>query len=150
MRLRKILMMFSILVYIALPACSKPPTLVPVTPTQASEPISIPDISKPATTPQETTVTPTETVSPPTEATQTAYPPPNTPEEQQTPYPAPMEGEALLNERCTKCHNLDRVKSAKKTADGWKANVDRMSKKGAQLSPEEASILVQYLAETFK
>jgi mono/diheme cytochrome c family protein len=57
---------------------------------------------------------------------------------------------ALLNQRCAGCHNLDRVKAAKKDAATWKATVERMMGKGAQLTPAELDALVKYLAETYK
>jgi hypothetical protein len=59
------------------------------------------------------------------------------------------DGQALLAERCTKCHNLDRVHAAKKTADEWKTTVSRMMGKGAQLTSEEETVLLDYLAKTY-
>jgi cytochrome c5 len=58
-------------------------------------------------------------------------------------------GEALLNERCTKCHSLGRVTSAKKTAADWENTVTRMVGKGASLTSEEQKVLVEYLAKTY-
>jgi cytochrome c5 len=58
-------------------------------------------------------------------------------------------GEALLNDRCTKCHSLDRVTSAKKSASDWEKTVTRMVGKGAQLTSEEQKVLVDYLAKTY-
>ena len=46
-------------------------------------------------------------------------------------------------------HNLDRVAAAKKDTAGWKAMVDRMIGKGAQLTDEEAQVLIAYLAATY-
>jgi mono/diheme cytochrome c family protein len=57
---------------------------------------------------------------------------------------------ALLNQRCAGCHNLDRVKAAKKDAAGWKATVERMVGKGAQASAAEAEALIKHLAETYR
>jgi len=65
------------------------------------------------------------------------------------PAAAGPDGAALLQERCTKCHSLDRVEAAKKTADEWKATVERMVGKGAQLSAAEQEALIQYLSETY-
>ena len=70
-----------------------------------------------------------------------------TPEE--TEGPAALGGQELLEARCTKCHNLDRVKAASKTLDEWTATVGRMRGKGAELSDAEAEILLEYLAETY-
>jgi len=58
-------------------------------------------------------------------------------------------GEALLNDRCTKCHSLDRVKSAKKSTSDWESTVTRMVGKGAKLTSEEQQVLVDYLAKTY-
>jgi cytochrome c5 len=59
------------------------------------------------------------------------------------------DGEALLNDRCTKCHSLDRVTSAKKSAADWESTVTRMVGKGAKLTSEEQKVLVDYLAKTY-
>jgi len=62
---------------------------------------------------------------------------------------AGSDGEALLNARCTKCHNLTRVISAKKTAADWAKTVTRMISNGAKLTTEEQKVLVDYLAKTY-
>jgi len=59
------------------------------------------------------------------------------------------DGQALLNDRCTKCHNLNRVTSAKKSASDWENTVSRMVGKGAQLTTDEQKVLVDYLAKTY-
>lgn len=61
-----------------------------------------------------------------------------------------MDGQALLQERCTVCHSLDRVEREHETADEWKTTVDRMISNGAQLDPQEEQVLVDYLAQTYK
>jgi cytochrome c5 len=63
--------------------------------------------------------------------------------------PAASEGKALLEERCTKCHDLGRVEKASKTEEEWKVTVERMVGKGAQLSQAEQELVIQYLAETY-
>ena len=62
---------------------------------------------------------------------------------------AAADGEALLNDRCTKCHSLDRVTSAKKSASDWQKTVTRMVGNGANLTSEEQKVLVDYLAKTY-
>jgi cytochrome c5 len=59
-------------------------------------------------------------------------------------------GQALMQDRCSVCHSLERVTSAQKTADQWKVSVDRMINNGAQLSPQEEQTLVIYLAQNYK
>jgi uncharacterized membrane protein len=72
---------------------------------------------------------------------------PTTEAEQVTP-PA-LDAQALLQERCTKCHDLGRVERARKTKEEWKATVERMVGKGAQLSQAEQEQVIQYLTETY-
>ena len=63
--------------------------------------------------------------------------------------PATLEGKSLLEERCTKCHDLGRVERASKTEEEWKATVERMVGKGAQLNQAEQEQVIKYLAETY-
>jgi cytochrome c5 len=67
-----------------------------------------------------------------------------------TSAPSGLDGQALVESRCTACHTLDRVKSAHKTEAQWKETVDRMISKGAQLNADEEQAVVQYLANTYK
>jgi hypothetical protein len=60
-----------------------------------------------------------------------------------------LDGKSLVAARCTACHNLDRVQSAHKDANGWKTTVERMVGKGAQLTAEEQSVVIDYLAKTY-
>ena len=62
---------------------------------------------------------------------------------------ASLDGKALTEERCTKCHDLTRVESAKKSADEWKANVERMVGKGAELNTAEQEAVISYLTEAY-
>jgi cytochrome c5 len=63
--------------------------------------------------------------------------------------PVTPDGAALLNDRCTICHSLDRVTSLRNTADQWNKIVSRMIQNGAQLTPAEQKVLVNYLAKTY-
>ncbi|MGD2164920.1 MAG: hypothetical protein PVH50_05255 [Anaerolineae bacterium] len=63
--------------------------------------------------------------------------------------PMDIDGETLLQERCTECHTLDRVTGAAKSQTGWEQTVTRMVGRGAELSEEEQAILVDHLAETY-
>lgn len=60
------------------------------------------------------------------------------------------DGQALLQERCTACHTLDRVQTAKKTSDQWDQTVTRMIGKGSRLSDAEKKTLVTFLSATYK
>ena len=59
------------------------------------------------------------------------------------------DGQALLNDRCTKCHGLERVTSAHKSADQWTQAVSKMVQNGAKLSADEQKVLVDYLTKTY-
>ncbi|MDH4135096.1 MAG: hypothetical protein OEW09_00040 [Anaerolineae bacterium] len=80
--------------------------------------------------------------SPATEAPATAAP-------VATEAPATLDGKSLVQERCTKCHDLGRVEQAKKTEEEWKATVERMVGKGAQLNQTEQEVVIKYLAKTY-
>ena len=59
-----------------------------------------------------------------------------------------LDGEALVNERCTVCHTRERIDNADKDEAGWTETVDRMIGHGAVLSDEERAAVIQYLTET--
>jgi hypothetical protein len=58
-------------------------------------------------------------------------------------------GQALLEERCTACHSVDRVTGAKMTRAEWEHTVGHMVEHGASLSTSEQSALIDYLAKTY-
>ena len=71
------------------------------------------------------------------------------------PVPAPeptpgeasgLDGEALLQTKCTVCHTLDQVLAEEADAVGWAAIIDEMIAKGAQVTDEEAAAIAEYLA----
>lgn len=71
-----------------------------------------------------------------------------------SPVPSPAAttspgGATLVQERCTACHPLSRVESARYSAAEWKTIVDTMIARGAQLTPEEETVVVSYLAANF-
>lgn len=56
------------------------------------------------------------------------------------------QADALMKRRCTGCHNLDRVLTARKDAPGWLESVNRMrALPGANISEQEAITIVSYL-----
>ncbi len=67
-----------------------------------------------------------------------------------TTAPITLDGNAILERTCTRCHTLDRVKSSKKDISGWTTTVDRMMGKGAVLTADEKATLIEYLAATYK
>jgi ABC-type glycerol-3-phosphate transport system substrate-binding protein len=63
---------------------------------------------------------------------------------------AVADGKTLLDTRCTACHSTAKVVTQHLTSDQWKQVVDNMISKGATLSADEETVLVQYLADNFK
>jgi len=57
-----------------------------------------------------------------------------------------LDGEKLVQERCTRCHDLERIYSAEKDRDGWEKTVDRMIGNGAQLDDAERRAVIEYLS----
>jgi cytochrome c5 len=96
----------------------------------------------------EATAAPTEPQAPPESTTPPQGEATAAPTELPSLPPA-LDGRALLEERCTRCHDLSRVEQAHKTTDEWRTTVERMVGKGASLTPEEQGVLIQYLAETY-
>jgi hypothetical protein len=58
-----------------------------------------------------------------------------------------VSGEAVMSEKCTRCHSLDRIQVARKSAAGWKATVSRMQGHGLQISDAEKAAVVEYLSK---
>jgi hypothetical protein len=66
-----------------------------------------------------------------------------------TPASTTTNGAALLQERCSVCHPLTFVEKSRHTAADWKLIVDMMISRGAQLTPEEETVAVNYLSTNF-
>lgn len=66
------------------------------------------------------------------------------------PQPAAFDGMAFLEQRCTTCHTVQKVTGITGTYEEWDVIVTRMITKGANLTAEEKTTLVQYLADNFK
>jgi cytochrome c5 len=94
------------------------------------------------------TAAPAVTEAPPTAAPAVTEAPP-TAAPAKTEAPAALDGKALVEDRCTKCHDLGRVEAAKKTEDEWKATVERMIGKGTNLNQAEKEAVIKYLAATY-
>ncbi|MGD1992274.1 MAG: hypothetical protein PVI59_03690 [Anaerolineae bacterium] len=58
-------------------------------------------------------------------------------------------GQQLLEDRCTGCHSLDRVRNSERTRAEWEDVVEWMMTYGVELTDQEKEILVDYLAETY-
>jgi cytochrome c5 len=58
-------------------------------------------------------------------------------------------GKDLVEARCTVCHDLERVASAKRQKSEWPALVANMVGRGAVATPDEAQAISSYLASHF-
>lgn len=63
--------------------------------------------------------------------------------------PPPGPGLDLINQRCIFCHNTTQIFAEHKTAADWSATVQQMETRGAEVSPEEEKIIVDYLAKNY-
>lgn len=62
-----------------------------------------------------------------------------------TPIEEASEVESLIIEKCSTCHSADRVFREFYTRDEWAAVFDEMIEKGAQVSPDEQSTMIDWL-----
>ncbi|HEX3049509.1 MAG TPA: hypothetical protein VHP83_02560 [Aggregatilineaceae bacterium] len=62
--------------------------------------------------------------------------------------PSTLDGNALVDERCTVCHDRGRIDSEDEDEAGWTAIVDRMISYGAQLNEAERQAVIDYLVAT--
>ena len=59
---------------------------------------------------------------------------------------AALDGAALLQDRCARCHGIGEVESAKMDRKGWAQTIDRMIAKGARLNKKEREAVLNYLS----
>jgi cytochrome c oxidase cbb3-type subunit 3 len=57
--------------------------------------------------------------------------------------------EALILARCTVCHSADLIAQQRLPPARWEATVEKMTHWGAEMSQEEASLLVRYLSARY-
>ena len=58
-------------------------------------------------------------------------------------------GKELVESRCTACHDLGRIATAKRTKDDWELIVNNMVARGATATPDEVRIILAYLVAQF-
>ena len=119
-----------ILALILLTACAK--TAEPVTSVQ------------PIATDQSETLPTQAQAEPTTSSSSPVQPPAVAPADPET---IALQGQTLLEERCTVCHSLQKTTSTSASLEEWQTIVENMIQRGAKLSDEEKTILVQFLAE---
>lgn len=59
-------------------------------------------------------------------------------------------GKQLVLAACQRCHTLSRIVDAELWTYQWRETVQNMIGRGAALNPEDAEIVVQYLAKNFR
>ena len=59
------------------------------------------------------------------------------------------DAKTLFEKKCSACHSADRAKSASKTSEEWTKTVTRMKTKTANISNDEAGIIINYLTKTY-
>lgn len=55
-------------------------------------------------------------------------------------------GKDLLKVACVQCHSLKTSVAPRKTAEAWKTTVYDMISRGAQVFPDEADVIIEYLS----
>jgi len=66
-----------------------------------------------------------------------------------TPTPDTSAGKSIVESRCIACHTINRVNTARYDRAGWEATVQMMVNRGAQISPDEQKLAVDYLVSAF-
>lgn len=59
----------------------------------------------------------------------------------------PGPGLDLINERCVSCHTVSMITSRPKDAAGWATTLQQMASRGAEVSPEEMAVIIDYLVK---
>ena len=58
-------------------------------------------------------------------------------------------GKDILLNICTRCHDLQRVRRERNSAEGWLEILDAMLNEGAPLTEKDLPVLLRYLARNF-
>ncbi|MGH9783988.1 MAG: virginiamycin B lyase family protein, partial [Terriglobia bacterium] len=58
-------------------------------------------------------------------------------------------GKAIVEAKCTMCHELNRVTNARMPRGDWQTTINRMVDFGAALTPDERAVVADYLATNF-
>ena len=60
-----------------------------------------------------------------------------------------LDGQALTQSQCSLCHTLQRATNFSGNAAQWKTVVDNMIRRGAPLTMDQETAIVNYLAQTY-
>jgi hypothetical protein len=58
-------------------------------------------------------------------------------------------GKAIIEQKCTACHDTGRISGQTKTKDAWIDTVSRMTDKGASLTSDEFDTVISYLVANY-
>lgn len=99
---------------------------------------------------------PTDTSLPSAVLQETASPVPPTPtppaatiSPTSAPVTGSLDGAALVQEYCTECHSLNRVKRTSGSAAEWASIVEKMVAEGLEVTDQEKQTILTYLAQTY-
>ena len=100
-----------------------------------------------------------DTQEPPTQVIATEAPVTTVPPTEIQPTTAPAvaalsadqksQAQQIMNSACAACHSTDRITRARGDLAGWQQVIQQMRDRGAQLTDDQATLLAQYLAETY-
>lgn len=60
-----------------------------------------------------------------------------------------LDGATLVQQRCSVCHPVTFIEKSRHTAADWKTIVDQMIGRGARLTPDEETLVVNFLAANY-
>lgn len=58
-------------------------------------------------------------------------------------------GKDIVENTCTDCHSLERIKAQRLDEDGWTAIMREMIETGASINPDDITVIVDYLTKNF-
>ncbi len=63
--------------------------------------------------------------------------------------PKTKSGKEIFEEKCLKCHKVDKFKKNRSDRKGWEMTLRRMERNSCILTDEEANVVADYLAKEF-
>ena len=58
-------------------------------------------------------------------------------------------GKEIVEDTCSDCHSLERIKSQRMTEEGWNGTIREMIENGASINSDDVKVIVDYLAKNF-
>jgi cytochrome c1 len=59
------------------------------------------------------------------------------------------EGKDVVENTCTDCHSVERIKTQHLNEEGWNGIVREMIENGASINPDDVKVIVNYLTKNF-